>query len=317
MKKQIFSFVLILSIFMWSCGGSTDKEAISDVDNEQSGSYVAIDGLITAEMPDDWTKDGKGPNTFSMYSFLMDEGSDMHKDIIHDYGFPVIDKVAKVKVDGLPALTLKEKFSQNEAMIGRTWLIYNGTVVINVTVQSEEANWDDAVAKQIIALVKISQREANVQLPAPIEDSRFMRPETYPEKALAKFDEHYVENSILTLENIQASINIYKAFNDSTNKSEGLSEEQKKEFVEEIVTSNGLKSSEEYLKILTVTATCLKLIKLAVELNDLKENSEAYKMSYVITTAIITQGNINKDDIRFFYDNWDISTECIKLHKIK
>ena len=317
MKKQVFLFALILSVFMWSCGGNTDSEANSDENTEQDGSFTAIDGLITAEMPNDWTKDGKGPNTFSMYSYLMDEGSDMHKDIIHDYGFPAIDKVAEIKVDGLPALTLKEIFSQNKEMIGRTWLIYNGTVVINVTVQSEKANWNDAVAKKMIALVKVTQRETNVQLPGPIEEPRFVRPETYPEEVLARFDEHYTKTSVLTIENIQASINTYKFLKDSAEQHKDFNEEQKKEFVENAVTSNGFKNSEEYIKIILVANTGLELIHSALGLKNIDENSADYKISYDILNSIITQATINKDDIRFIYDNWDISKECIKLHEAK
>ena len=317
MKKQTFLFVLILSVFMWSCGGSTDEEATSDENTEQGGSYAAIDGLITAEMPDDWTKDGKGPNTFKIYSYLMDEGSDMHKDIIHDYGFPVIDEVAEVKVDGLPALTLKEKFSQNKEMIGRTWLIYNGTVVINVTVQSEEANWDDAVAKKMIALVKVSQREANVKLPKPMEEEQFILPESFPEDLIAQFDEHYSENPVLTLESVQASIAIHKVLKDSEEQTNALSDEQKKEFVETTVTSNGFQNTDEYVKIGVITSTCFQLIKSLEGLKDIDESSVDYKLSYDVLQSIITQGNINKDDIRFVYDNQEISKECVKVHKAK
>ncbi|NOR45331.1 MAG: hypothetical protein GQ534_07060 [Candidatus Delongbacteria bacterium] len=243
MKKFIvLLLVVILSVLFLGCGGDSSKgktEKVKEQNSEEKilNQYTSKDGVITAKLPDGWNNKGKGPDNYSMYAYVSDNTGDIHKDIkTFDYQ-EQLDEVQEIKVDELPALTVKRKFMQREEMIGRTWLVYNGFDIIEVVVQSNTATWNDGIADQIISLIKINKRSENVTMPKPIEEKRYIRPESFP-VSIEKFNDYYSNEAVFTVDKIKQSTNIYIALKDLQNK--GLSEEAAKVVSDSIYAANGL-----------------------------------------------------------------------------
>lgn len=312
MKKSIL-FTLIFSMLLWSCGSSEESETDSEntTNEEQTGEFTASGGLVKANLPEGWTKDGKGENGFKIYSYLLDEGTDIHKAIKHDYGFPDIDEVKEVTVDGLPALTLKEKMMQNEAMICRAWLVYTGSKIVNITVQSPEAAWDDAVAEKVISTVKITERESSVELPKPAENPIFIKPDEFPEEVLAMFESDFSETPTLTAEVIENSLKTNTAIKETVKNNSDLSNDNKTLLIDSLAKAQGFESVEAYIKVPAVAESCFKIINAYNDLKDMDKGGQEYKMSHSIVSSVISQVGVAKDDVRFVYDNWELSKQCV------
>ncbi|RLD70756.1 MAG: hypothetical protein DRJ10_20055 [Bacteroidetes bacterium] len=316
MKNLALLFMVVFFLGLFSCGsGSEDKaknEEEQSTDNT-AGEYSDADGVVTGNLPDGWKNDGTGPDSFKLYSYIMDNTGDIHKDIVTDDWVDLLDKVKEVNVDGLPALTKKEKFQQNKEMISRTWLVYNGTDIICVVVQSEKEKWDNHVASDIIARIKINKRKGNVSLPEPVEKAKFIRPELFPETIAESFNEHYANNSaILSIENIDKSAKIFLALKELGKENLNYSDDASKLVIDSVVNTNGLEDSQVFLETIKVSFVSFDLIKAFMELKKIEKDSESYKMSYDIIKSMIIQTEVNKEDILFVYNNWDTCKEFVK-----
>ncbi len=303
----------ILSFGLFSCGsGSEDKAKNEEEQSTDHTEYSSKSGIVTANLPDGWKNDGTGPDSFTLYSYIMDNTGDIHKDIIDDYA-ELLDEVKEVKVDGLPALTKKEKFQQNQEMISRTWLVYNGTDIICVVVQSEKEKWDDKVASDILKRIKINKRGANVSLPEPVEEKRFIRPESFPEELAESFKEHYANNSkTLSIENLEKSTNIYLALKEIGKENLDNIDEASKLVVDSLAKVNGFEDSKVFMNTIKISFTAFSIINAFTELKKIESGSESYKMSYDMIKSIIIQTEICKEDMQFVYNNWDICKEFVK-----
>ncbi len=316
MKNLALLFIIVSFLGLFSCGdGSEDKsknEEEQSTNNNIADEYSAADGLITANLPEEWKNDGTGPDSFKLYSYIMDNTGDIHKDIIDNYA-ELLDEVKEVNVDGLPALTKKEKFQQNQEMISRTWLVYNGIDIICIVVQSYTENWDDNVADNILSQIKINKRKGNVSLPESIEKAKFIRPESFPETIAESFNEHYVNNpTILSIENIDKSAKIFLALKGLGKENLNYSDDVSKLVIDSVVNANGLENSQVFLETIKVSFVSFDLINAFTELKKIDKDSESYKTSYDIIKSMIIQTEVNKEDILFVYNNWDTCKKFVK-----
>ena len=312
MRKLTVLFLLSLSVCMFSCGGGAkDKSNNGEEQSNISIMFSAEDGLITAELPEGWQIDGSGPDYFKLYSYIMDNTGDIHKDIIDPYA-EILDEVKQVKVDGLPALTKKEKFQQNKAMISRTWLVYNGIDIICVVVQSDMTKWKDEVADNIISLIKINKREENPILPGTVEKGKYIRPDSFPEQVAESFNEHYSQKStMLTLENIQKSTNIYLALKEIKKENIDFSDEASKFVLDSVSKANSIEDSKTFLYTVKTTIAAIDIIKSFTKLKDIAVDSEDYKMSFNFVKSMVIQTETSKEDLIFVYNNWDACKELV------
>ncbi|MCK5857532.1 MAG: hypothetical protein KAG64_08580 [Bacteroidales bacterium] len=315
-NKSVFLFAL-LTAFLWSCGGNSnepDNNSSADQKSQEtiSNQYKSKKGVITADLPDGWNNKGKGPNTFSMYAYVADNSGDIYKDIkTFDYE-EQLGEVEEVKVDDLPALTVKKKYMQNEKMLGQTWLVYNGVDIIEIVVQSQEANWDDNIANEIISLVKIHERtEGVVLLPNPKRKMN-AKPDTYPEEFLSYFTDDFSSDSTLTISSVEKCTALFQFINDSIKEVNSENEEDKMKYLDSLAVVHGINNYESAIKIITVNNTAFKLFGTSMSFKEIDPNSEDFKISSEILTAIISQTGISENDMLFQYDNWEI---CDMLDK--
>lgn len=316
MRNFALLFMVVFFLGLFSCGSGSEDKAKNEEEQTTGntvGEYSDADGVVTANLPDGWKNDGTGPDSFKLYSYIMDNTGDIHKDIVTDDWVDLLDKVKEVNVDGLPALTKKEKFQQNQEMISRTWLVYNGTDIICVVVQSEKEKWDDSVASNILSRIKINKRKGNVSLPEPVEKEKFIRPESFPEIIAESFNEHYVNNpAILSIENIEKSTQIYLAIKELGEENLNYSDDASKLVIDSVVNANGLEDSQVFLETIKVSFVSFDLIKAFTELKKIESGSETYKLSYDMIKSMIIQTEISKEDIDFVYNNWEKCKEFVK-----
>jgi hypothetical protein len=178
-------------------------------------------------------------------------------------------------------------------------------------VQSPETNWDDAVAEKVISTVKITDREASVTMPKPVGNPLFEKPDNFPEEVIGIFKENFNNTPVLSVEAIENSIAINATIQKDIKDSE-FSDDKKRLLLDSIVKANGFEALEDYIKIPAVTETCFKVIKVHKDFENMEKDSEEYKISRNLISSIIDQVKIAEEDVRFVYDNWDLSKECLK-----
>lgn len=321
MKKSILSiFVVLAVLFTYSCGGSSDKDKnesgkTEKGENESKTKFSISDGLITADFSEKWEAgetNAKGPDSWYLYSYII-EDCDNIWEAAEDIHNEVLDEIKEVKVDGVPALTLKTKFMQNEEKISRSWYIYNGKDVILFVVQSNTEIWDDAIAEEVINAVKVNEREEDVVLPEKPIPEQHIRPEEYPEAGVAIFDDFYGEVDYLDEEGLKKSIKVYKELQDLKENSE-YTEEDVLLKTDSILTSEyGEGNGEEYAKSTGYCMAIYGAMQSFNEIQNLDEESQDYEFLYSILKAAIEQLGYSKNDIRFVYDNWELCRELVEL----
>lgn len=320
MRNLVLLLMVILSISLFSCdGGSKEKTKqveSQSINNTAFSGYSAEDGLITIKLPDGWKNDGNGPNGFKVYAYIMDNTGDIHKDIIDEYA-ELLDEVKEIKVDGLPTLTKKEKFQQNQEMISRTWLIYNGKDIICVVVRTEMAQWNDSVADNILSGIKINKREENVELPKPFEGKKFIRPESFPEQIVESFNESYATSAVLSVKNMEKCSTVFQALKGLEKENVEYSDAASVLLLDSVATANGLENYEQFIKTVKVSSVAFGLFAAFTEMEKLEKGSESYKMSSTILQSMITQTGTSKEDLKFVYNNWDMCNTFVNNFNTK
>ena len=56
--KNLILIISILSIFLFSCGNSSNEENNNEQSNNTTGEFSIEKGLITAKLPNGWNNDG-------------------------------------------------------------------------------------------------------------------------------------------------------------------------------------------------------------------------------------------------------------------
>ena len=305
MKKLTFIFGMAVILMISACGGSSNNDAKQDNNSENQVVYNSDDGILQCTLPSDWKANGEGPNGMKMYGSIYKWSSgDIYKDIKHDYGFAPIDEVHQIEVDGLPALTIKEKFQQNEEKIKRTWLVYNGSDIIEIVVQAPTANWDDDIANSIISAVKINKRAENVELPKEVakeKKSKLVKPESFPEEYFNSIEDVFSSEQLLSDSGIDNTIALLKEVQSmETANMEGLDEVKKTAMLDSLATNYGFKSFDAAVNDNLVPAL------LNASILTMTTGKESTKVGdYDFIKDFINQNRVSLADLKYTYDNWD------------
>jgi hypothetical protein len=308
--KRIHLFILIASTasLLLSCGGETsDKESKDETKTEKSENKLSIkDGLITANVPDEFQVSGKGidaENDHRLY-VRFDNDTEFYKLMEYDYA-EILDPNKETKVDGLPALTNKHKYQANGDMIARTWLVWNGIDQIIITVQAPAGNFEDDIANSLIELIKINKREGEPVLPEPKEEARHIAPETFPEDGIMLFEEYFSKDVVLDVEKIVNAMEFFDAMVslDSTDISED--EAEQKEVLNNLAKEHGLDNYAQFEQITMSSNGAYSLMHSFNDIQELDAESDDYKFTYDIIKSFIEQSKLSYEDIKFVFDEWD------------
>ena len=309
----LFATLLIIGT---SCGGDNktgNKDSEEETTTHQDGKFSALEGLITAQIPDQYTIEGEGINAKDDHRLYITVDNDREFYDIMDHDFAeIIDPNKEVKVDGLPALTNKYKYQANGDMIARTWLIYNGTDQIQITVQAPLSGWDDAIANDLITYMKINERKSNVNLPEPMEEAYHIRPETFPEAGLKMFEDHLSEEVVLNTDAINNAMAFHKAMTMLKKEDIKDSEEEQKAYLDELAIENGLNDYTHFEQIVMSSNIAYTFMGSFLEIEGIDENSADHELSYDILKSAVEQGHLSLADVRFVYDEWELVKGFIK-----
>ncbi len=308
-QKQIVLWLLVgmIMVFAQSCG-SNDKAEQTEEKKEakKSGAFSAEGGLLTADVPDQYSVEGAkilAEGDIRLYS-VIDNDSDFYK--IMEYGHAeILDTNKETEVDGLPALTNKHKYRTNIDMIARTWLIWNGIDQIQITVQAPAENWSDEIAEDLITYIKINKREGSPELPAPKEKAAHIVPEAFPEEGILLFEDALSQEAVLDLDKISRAMSFFEAMVNLEEMDIEEPESGPESALQELALEHGLADFSEFEQITMSSNAAFSLMHSFVEIQEMKEGSEAYKFTFDIIESFIQQAKLSYQDIRFVFDEWD------------
>lgn len=309
--KKLIVLLLVAGIFIfYSCGSAEDKgKNKNDSKEEVAQNYQSSTGNLIVELKDGWTKGQtgiEGPEGHKLYAYNFESSGDIYEDIDDDYS-EKLDEVKEVNVDGLPALTIKRKFMQNEVVMQRVWLIYNGIDVILFAVQAPEAKFNDEIALAVIPNVKITERQENVELPSKAKE-KYVKPANFPEDIANKLTDLYAENVILTddiINKVQTALQAIQNYDNEGFDFENA-DEAANQLVDSIAKANGVDGWYQIEKTVSVAFTSAGiLLPLMAHLDSIDENSVDYAASIDIVKSSISNYNISLEDLKYCYENWD------------
>jgi len=308
MKKIVFILVIAFAATtLISCGSSNDEDNQQTEENETKQS-VYKDSYVSVELDKDWNvNDGGAYNEttgYSVFSFGVYSSGDIHDDFIEDH--EQIGEITETTVDGMPALTRLQKYKSNEMRMGRVWLIYDGTDIISFNVDAPENEFNDDVAQEIIAKVTVLNKGENVTFPEKVKKTYF-RPEEFPEELLNKFSEYLATDVLLTEENVKNAIVLIDTLkNIDTTGVYALSDEQKIALTDSIYQTYGFDNTQNMLDIV-YKPVMASVVFLALFENQDDNNPVADEL----IIDMLKQNSVSKEDIRFTYDNWELTSELL------
>jgi hypothetical protein len=310
--KQIVLWLLVglVMVFSQSCGSKEKAEQPGQVEEngeaKKSGAFSAEGGLLTADVPDQYSVDGArilAEGDIRLYSSI-DNDRDFYK--IMEYGHAeILDPNKETEVDGLPALTNKHKYRTNIDMIARTWLIWNGIDQIQITVQAPAENWSDEVAEDLITYIKINRREGSPELPAPKEKAAHIVPEVFPEEGIMLFEDALSQEAVLDLDKINRAMSFFEAMVNLEETDMEDPEAGSEAVLDELAVEHGLAGFSEFEQITMSSNGAFSLMHSFGKIQELEEGTEAYKFTSEIIKSVIQQAKLSYQDIRFVFDQWD------------
>lgn len=305
MKKLTLVLFIISSLVLFSCNkGNSSKEVSENIENTGTENYSSE--YLNVDLGKDWPeyeKDG-----YAVFSFEVDSSGNIYNDFNQD--LEQIGDVTETTVDGMPAITRLQKFMQNELLLSRVWLIYDGKNMFSFNVSAPEKIFDDKVAKSIVSKVVILNKGKNVTLPVE-EENKYKKPDIYPVAIMDTLQEVLSSDALLSVENVNNSIKALTAMQNIKD-ADNLSQENLKEMSDKIYTSCGFTDIEDLvnttLKPATFSATIFTMIK-----NSEPDNSGIA----AILKGILSQNNISSADLKFTYEHWDLIMKLIAVSENK
>lgn len=88
-----------------------------------------------------------------------------------------------------------------------------------------------------------------------------------------------------------------------------------KEF-EKAIAEFGFKDWPELQRSLQVTSTCMMLLPMFEEMEK-NDNKLASAMARELSSTLITQGKISKEDLEYVHNHWDEATEIMKMIEVE
>jgi hypothetical protein len=317
--KKLPLIITIAAFAMFSACGGGDSSNDSKEDKQEKKSeqtdFTARDGLITGDIPEKYTIEGEGIRADGDHKLyiMIDNDRDFYK--IMEYAHAeILDENKETEVDGLPALTNKHKYQANGDMIARTWLVYNGTDQIQITVQAPADNWDDAIADDLISYLKITERKDDVSLPVKKEAEKHIRPDEFPEAGVDEFAGAYSDELHLSKELIQRCMESYKSLHNLTVDTVTVSDKEVEHMKDSLMYD--VYKWEDVKAYYTSMGYCLGAYDFMTDyasLQDMDPESDEYKVMKDIMMSATEQLGFSKADVRFVYDNWELCKELDKL----
>jgi len=315
MKKTTLIFVgIALAILLLPSCGNSNKQSETNSSNTKDTKQVSEKKVfetenISVRLDNDWTITSSGAQNnddYSVFSFIVNSSGNIYNDFNND--LEQIGEVTETTIDGMPAITRKQKFQQNETKLSRVWLIYNGENVLSFNVAAPENIFDDKVAKSIASKVKILHKGKNVQLPVDGK-SKYMKPEIFPKNTINKFKDVLSSDNSLTIDLMNNAIKTLSALQsiDET-KIANLSKDEKMAIADSIYSSHGFANIDEMLdKTLKPTIICATILTMI----DKKKTDENVMVPFL--KDFISQNEVSFEDLKFTYDNWDLVMKLDKL----
>ncbi|RLD23294.1 MAG: hypothetical protein DRI71_05645 [Bacteroidetes bacterium] len=312
MKNLTFIISLAALTLLLACGGSstsTEEKATTVSDQESTANIYSNDGL-SIELNSDW-EGKKGPQNHSLWGYAMESSGDIYADLNDPYSED-LDELEEVKVDGLPALTVKRKFMANESKIARKWFIYNGIDVYEFSVEAPEADFDDNLAKGLINDVKIANRTKNVALPT-VKKGKFEKPTSFPSEKVQELADLFAKEAVISeelLNNTSKLLSTINALSESNPNIQIEGENVKIEVLDSLAQNSGLEDWHQAEKVISATYLSLAVVATLKELQDANEENA---LALDIAKSLISQGGMSIEDLNYTYENWDKVVDFVNL----
>ncbi len=306
-----FSAVLI----MYSCGGNKEgakKETAQQVTIKKSVTFT--NQYLSIELPGDWKVSQYGAHNnegLSIFSFKAGNSGDNMKDAFNKDHEP-IGEIEETTVDGLPALTRKQKFMQNEMKISRVWLIDDGRNIISFNVAAAENVFNDKKAQKLVEKVKVKNHYTDNNQKA--QKASMVKPNDFPQKTVIEIADIFSQNTVLNDESIEKSIKAFKILKKFNGQ---VDESRKTAIADSILKANGIDDFEKITtQVIPVAFSSLSILKL-MEKAESSDNEIEHNMAVDMIKSFITQNNVSEADLKYTFNNWDKVLELTKFEEKK
>ena len=316
MKKLAMIVGLSLIFALYSCGVGDSKKEEKNAGKAQSSSAKTVTfstKYLSIELPSGWVVSQYGAHNaegFSIFSFIAgSSGGDLRDGFNKDH--EVISEDTETTVDGLPAVTRKQKYMQNEVKILRTWIIDDGKNLISFNVAAPEKVFNDDKANELVKKVIVTNHY-DTNSGEEKTSNKMAKPAEFPQKTFNEISDIFSENAVLSDEKIANAVKALKAlkgFEGTVDDNRGMA------IADSVAKANGVDNFEELTtKILPTAYTAVTVLKLMEETesynNDVKRN-----MAMDMIKGFVTQNNISAADLKYTYDNWDKVAELMQFEK--
>jgi hypothetical protein len=318
MKNLMMILGLGIVLTFYSCGGGDNSKKKSEKEDVQKNSAAKMtefsNEYLSIELPGHWSISSEfgahNDEGLSMFTFKAgDSGTDLPEVFNKDQ--EAIGEVSETVVDGLPAVTRKQKFMQNEMKISRTWLIDDGKNVISFNVAAPENSFDENKAQELIKKVKIKNHYTNDNGNKNTAD-KIARPAAFPQKTINEISDNFSQNTVLSDEGIENALKALNALNSFKGQ---VDDNRKAEIADSILAANGIedfnKLTAEVIPTAFASMTILKLMEKA----ESPSNEAEGKMAKEMIKAFVSQNKISAADLKYTYDNWDKVKELTKYEE--
>ncbi len=315
MKKLALIVGLSLIFGLYSCGGGDSKKEEKNAGKAQSSNKTVTfsTNYLSIELPAGWVVSQYGAHNaegFSIFSFSKGRsGGDLRDGFNKDH--EVISEDTETTVDGLPALTRKQKYMQNEVKILRTWIIDDGKNLISFNVAAPEKVFNDKTAEELVKKVVI-KNHYKTKGDEGKKAAKVTKPAAFPQKTFNEVSDIFSENTVLSDETIANSVKALKAlkaFEGAMDDSRGAA------IADSVVKANGIDNLEKLTtKILPTAYTTITVLKL-MEKAESSDNDVERNMAMDMIKSFVTQNNISAADLKYAYDNWDNVAELMRFEK--
>jgi hypothetical protein len=316
--KVIIAALLFASLFFTACGGdkSGDSPQKSKKSNDGTSKVFKTDNL-SITLDGDWTVSEYGAHNskgYSVFSFLAGNSGNIYDDFNQDH--EQVGEITKTTVDGMPAVTRRQKFQQNEMKMSRVWLIYDGKNVINFSVSASENIYDDKIAQELVSNVEILHKGSDVKLPVnegtsaegAAQEKIYAKPASFPEEVIVSLKDVLSADAILSEKKMNDAIKVINVLQKMEDN--GDNDNNRDEIVNKVAKDNGFSDFEDLmnstLQPSLLSATVLSMIE--------KDKSGA---AAPILKAMLGQNKLSYADLKFTYDHWDLVMQLYNGVQVK
>lgn len=145
------------------------------------------------------------------------------------------------------------------------------------------------------------------------EKSPLLKKPAYAEKTIEELSDRFSRTSVLDDSKFEKIMPAWKQLVMlSQKKSVDLNnpDEAGLKELEEKINEFGFNDWKELKRTLEVTSTCMMLLPMLEEMEK-RESEVAYAMARELSSTLISQGEISKEDLKYVHDHWDEATNIL------